>query len=115
MNKRALFTSNRDDWKTPAWLINLVHEHFGEISFDMFANEENSTRALTYRTKSHTVRTMEGLKSNRLLWANPPYGAQVTLRCVKEWAEISLAYQTSLLLIPIAIGYKGVSRSYKRF
>lgn len=85
MKHTGLFTSNKDDWRTPTPLFNKLNKRFS-FDYDVCASHENA-KCPKYFTKE-----MDGLKQQwtGTCYCNPPYG-----RVIGKWME--KAYKSSVM------------------
>lgn len=86
--KKVMFSSDRDDWETPGWLIRRVQKEFGPISLDAAASHSNFV-CDTYFTQAEDGFQQDWEKAagpGGLVWLNPPYGRTNT----PAWIEKAL-------------------------
>ncbi len=83
----------RNDWATPAWLFEELHEEF-DFTVDAAAGSGNTKVPRFWSLED------DGLKqdwSRERVWCNPPYGAQVA-----HWVEKAIADNgLAVLLVPV--------------
>ena len=91
---QALFTSNSDEYATPAWLFNQLNTEF-KFTLDAAANKDNTKCALYYDKQQ------DGLKHSwkrKRVFCNPPYSQ------IKDWVfkcyTESYTAEVIVLLIP---------------
>lgn len=69
-NLEVMYSSKTDQWATPTWLVDLVHE-FRPIDLDPCTMTHNPTRAARFFTDGALSRDWY---SEGLVYINPPYG-----------------------------------------
>ncbi len=83
----------RNDWGTPAWLFEELHEEF-DFTVDAAAGSGNTKVPRFWSLED------DGLKqdwSDERVWCNPPYGAQVA-----HWVEKAITDDgLAVLLVPV--------------
>lgn len=82
MVSRGLFTSSRDDWRTPDWLFDSLNAEF-RFTLDPCSTDENA------KCVKHYTQVDDGLSQpwdGERVFCNPPYGRQIG-RWVKKAAE----------------------------
>ena len=96
----GLFSSNKQDWRTPDWLINLLHDRY-QFEVDLFASKENALFPW-YIDDAFNVDWMEYSKGKNC-YGNPPYSSKKPT----TWDFVNLAYDwaynkgvPSVLLLP---------------
>lgn len=78
MNRKAMFSSNTDNWATPQYLFNELNDEFSFL-LDPCADQSNH-KCAKYYTKQD-----DGLSkdwSGETVFCNPPYG-----RAIKNWVK----------------------------
>lgn len=77
-NKKALFTSNSEEWSTPSDLFNTLHCFYG-FTLDPCATKKNA------KCKKFFSKKQDGLKQSwkgETVFCNPPYGKEIG-----KWVE----------------------------
>lgn len=92
--QKALFTSNKDDWRTPKWLFEQLDTEF-HFNVDLCADHENHLCATYYTAKNDGL--YADIKGARV-FCNPPYGRTSTARWIKKCAEGGA--EVAVMLIP---------------
>ena len=82
MISRGVFSSARDDWKTPRWLFDKLNTEF-QFTVDLCADDNNHLCEKYYTRKNDGLRA--DLTGERV-FCNPPYGREVS-KWVKKCAE----------------------------
>jgi len=73
----------REDWETPAHLVDAIHSAFGDIALDPCTNAGNPTRARHYcHLPTSDGLTFDWCIAPGLVYVNPPYG-----RAIVPWVE----------------------------
>jgi phage N-6-adenine-methyltransferase len=91
---RGLFTSDRQDWETPAALFRTLDAEFG-FELDVCATKENAKCSAFFSPE------VDGLKEawHGVCWMNPPYGSAIRLWMAKAYSS-SLEGATVVCLVP---------------
>lgn len=76
-NARQLFSSASVEWRTPDWVMDLVHAEF-DLGLDACASDENAQcrRYITAQDDCLQVE-WEPRSHGRAVWMNPPWGRQI--------------------------------------
>lgn len=77
MNTNLMFSSKTDDWATPQYFFDALHEEFG-FTLDACASDKNA-KCAEYLTEE--LNSLHWPWFGRV-WLNPPYG-----RGIGEWIE----------------------------
>lgn len=101
MNK-AIHSSNRDDWGTPAWLFGWFDRRY-RFTMDSAATTENTLVGpdrFAYVADSLRV-VIDGLKDNwgSTTWCNPPYGRGITGQWVRRAYEQTRKGRCAVVLV----------------
>lgn len=109
---KALHSSDRHDWKTPTWLIDVVHYVYGGIDLDPMTGPDNNTRAKRWITPADDPGrdAWNARKGEQTLWLNPPYGRGIGEH-VDRWIEAK-GWLSRLLLVPARTDAKWFHRAY---
>lgn len=98
---KAVFSSERDDWETPAYVMDWLAFNFGTFTLDP-CTWAKAAKAPTYYTPKE-----DGLKQSwqgHDAFVNPPYGANKTPKWVKyAWEQVESDFSrstTATLLLP---------------
>jgi phage N-6-adenine-methyltransferase len=83
-----MFSSDRQDWETPGWLLDRVELEFGNIELDAAASPTNNVcdPYLTAEDDGLTKAWDPCISQGGLIWVNPPYGRTHT----PAWIEKAL-------------------------
>ena len=95
MINKGLFTSNKDDWRTPKWLFNVLNDHF-RFHLDVCSDDDNALCKFNY-TLEKSCLEYDWLESN---YMNCPYGKKISLfvaRAHQQWRENDC---TTVALLP---------------
>lgn len=95
MNK-ALFSSNRQDWETPADFFKKYDDVF-RFTLDACATSQNA-KCGKYYTKEDDGLTKDW-KDHRV-WCNPPYGREISKWVKKAYDEAEKSNTTVVMLLP---------------
>lgn len=95
MINKGLFTSNKDDWQTPQWLFDKLHEHF-KFDLDVCANDLNA-KTKKYYTSYDSCLDKDWEICN---FMNPPYGREIGKFIEKAYTEWALNDCTTVALLP---------------
>ena len=79
MPSHITLSSNRQDWQTPGWFLDLVRR-VGPIALDPCTTPDNPTRAWNYHSLGNTddCGLYASWARNGLAFINPPYGAHLS-------------------------------------
>jgi phage N-6-adenine-methyltransferase len=92
--------NDKDEWQTPDWLFNLLHEEF-HFDADAAASEENA-KCILYLDSALTCEWYINSHKRGAYFMNPPYsGHQIDKFMAKAYAE-SLKGATVICLVPVA-------------
>jgi site-specific DNA-methyltransferase (adenine-specific) len=78
MNRKAMFSSNSDNWATPQYFYNELNDEFS-FSLDPCADQSN------HKCEKYFTKQDDGLSkdwSGETVFCNPPYG-----RAIKNWVK----------------------------
>jgi len=95
MNK-GLFTSNTNEWATPAAFFEELNDEFG-FTLDPCATDENHKCDRYYTIKDDGLSKSWG---GGVVFCNPPYGRQLPLWVEKAYMEHKQHNITVVMLIP---------------
>lgn len=93
MNKDIMFSSKRDDWRTPADLFKELDSEF-HFTVDLCADDNNHL-CEKYYTKENSG--LDADLTGEVVFCNPPYGRSSTSAWVKKCAR---AKATVVMLLP---------------
>lgn len=97
--RRALYTSKRDDWATPAPVVVAIRRAFGAIALDPCAARHSTVQA---RARYFTRGLERPWPAAGFVFVNPPYG-----KTMRAWADRCVAYARAggeiLLLVPARV------------
>ncbi|QDP65800.1 MAG: putative adenine-specific methylase [Prokaryotic dsDNA virus sp.] len=79
---KGLFSSNKDDWRTPKWLFNALHNHF-KFDLDVCSDEKNALLP-KYYTKENSCLNKNWETCN---FMNPPYGREINKFVKKAYEQ----------------------------
>lgn len=98
MINNGLFTSNKQDWETPATFFNNLNEKY-HFKWDLAASEDNAKCSNYFAQEDNSLDKNWG-KLDGNLFINPPYGRKLKL-WVKKASETHLKNgQYLVMLIP---------------
>lgn len=92
---KGLFSSNKDDWRTPKWLFNALHNHF-KFDLDVCSDEKNALSP-KYYTKENSCLNKNWETCN---FMNPPYGREISKFVEKAYDEWRNNNCTIVALLP---------------
>lgn len=93
---RVHFSSQSDEWATPAWLFDALDREFG------FTLDPCSTRT-NAKCPRHFTRAEDGLIqswANEVVWMNPPYGRAIEAWMAKAFHSSEHERATVVCLVP---------------
>jgi site-specific DNA-methyltransferase (adenine-specific) len=90
----ALFTSSKDDWRTPKWLFDQLDSEF-HFNVDLCADDENHLCEEYYTIERDG---MSADLTGKRVFCNPPYGRTNTARWIEKCAESGA--DVAVMLIP---------------
>lgn len=93
--------NSKQDYATPNDFMEAVRKRYGEIAFDLAADESN-TKATNFFSEQDDAFKQEWHKINGLLWLNPPFG-DIAPWAEKCWEEHKKRAHI-LLLVPGSVG-----------
>jgi site-specific DNA-methyltransferase (adenine-specific) len=91
---KAMFSSATDEWPTPAYLFEVLNEHYGPFDCDVCATAENA-KCEKFFTSAQNGLLQPWERSN---WMNPPYGRQIAQWVRKAHDEARHGNLTTALL-----------------
>jgi phage N-6-adenine-methyltransferase len=94
MNKKVMFSSNKDDWETPQSFYNALDREF-HFTLDPAASHDN------HKCEPYFTKEQDGLKQSwqgHIVFCNPPYGRKVG-EWVKKGYEESLKPNTKVVML----------------
>ncbi len=98
MDTKLMFSSESEEWETPAWLMSRLDERYGEFDLDPAATAANA-KARNYFTKEQ-----DGLRQvwRGNVFVNPPYGRGSTRKWVSKAVDEIIAgnAQQVVMLLP---------------
>ena len=94
IKNKALYTSNTDDWETPANIFNDLHNEFN-FQIDVCASNNNA------KCKKYFTEETNGLNQKWIgnCFMNPPYGRKIN-QWIKKAYDSSLQGATVVCLVP---------------
>ena len=95
MNRKAMFSSCKDDWETPWRLFDDLDKEFG-FDLDVCATEDNA-KCKSYFTKEQNGLTQEWRGT---CWMNPPYGRSIGKWMQKASESAEKGFSTVVCLVP---------------
>lgn len=99
MNKKVMFSSQKDDWETPKELFEKLDAEF-HFTVDLCADDNN------HLCEKYYTKEKDGMNAdltNEVVYCNPPYGRKSTSDWVKKCA---LAKATVVMLLPARVDTK---------
>lgn len=95
MNRKAMFSSCKDDWETPQRLFDDLDKEFG-FDLDVCATKDNA-KCKSYFTKEQNGLTQEWRGT---CWMNPPYGRSIGKWMQKAYESAEKGFATIVCLVP---------------
>lgn len=110
MNNAVMFSSAKDDWRTPPELFVKLDAEFG-FAIDMAANRENALCAGYFGPDGlgedgllgdygRALRAVEDGTGRRAFWCNPPYSRGLQAKFIAKAAAESSIGRTVVMLLP---------------
>lgn len=102
-DKKALFTSNKEEWWSPSKVMSLVYRFFGHegIDIDPCSNSSDPSEA-NISARTHFSKADDGLSLewNGTVYMNPPYGREVSKWVNKAISEFDKYGKDIVMLLP---------------
>lgn len=95
MVDKAMFSSENDNWETPAWLFNILDQWFN-FTLDACATEQNAKVAHFFSPEQDGLAQSWG---EHVVWCNPPYGRAIGA-WVRKGHESAIMGATVVMLLP---------------
>ena len=102
MKRETLFSSNTDNWSTPADLFEKLDAEF-HFDLDPCADEDN------HKCEMYFTKEQDGLLqdwSGHRVFCNPPYGRQIIKWVRKAWEESMKQNTLVVMLLPARVDTK---------